>query len=99
MAGRIKIRDINQDPGVRPDASGGNDPLPTFNGGAHGSIAYRGTTKWEILGPGTAGNALTTNGVGANPSWSPADTTVKFAPGNNTIIVIIPNPTFTLEVV
>ena len=70
MAGRIKIRDINQAPGVRPDASGGNDPLPSFNGGAHGSIAYRGATKWEILGPSTSGNALTTQGPGASPTWT-----------------------------
>jgi hypothetical protein len=70
MAGRIKIRDINQDPAARVQASAGNDPLPLFNGGTHGSIAYRGASKWEILGPSTPGFALTTNGAGANPSWN-----------------------------
>ena len=69
MGGRIKIRDINQSPGDRQEASGGNEPLPGFSGGQQGSIAFRGASKWEILGPDTVGEVLTTNGPGADPSW------------------------------
>jgi hypothetical protein len=37
-----------------------------------GSVLYRaaGGTGWQALGPGTAGQALTTGGAGANPSWA-----------------------------
>ena len=69
MGGRIKLRDINQDPAIRQEASGGSDILPGFTGGSHGAVAYRGASKWEILGPGTTGYSLTTNGPGANPTW------------------------------
>lgn len=34
-----------------------------------GSILYRSASAWSALGPGTAGNVLSTNGAGANPSW------------------------------
>ena len=34
-----------------------------------GSILYRGSTSWVALAAGTAGQVLTTNGAGANPSW------------------------------
>lgn len=79
MGGRVKIRDINAAPGARQEASGATDVFgggggeagaPTFQGGTWGSIAYRGAVKWDILGPSTSGFALTTNGGGANPSWT-----------------------------
>lgn len=34
-----------------------------------GVVLYRGSTGWNALGTGTAGQVLTTNGAGANPSW------------------------------
>ena len=34
-----------------------------------GSVLYRGASAWQALAPGTAGQVLTTNGAGANPSW------------------------------
>jgi len=70
MGGRIKIRDINQDPADMRTASGSNSVLPGFSGGVQGSIAYRGASKWEILGPSTSGFALVTQGPGANPIWT-----------------------------
>lgn len=41
-------------------------------GSTQGSILYRDASAWKILGPGTAGFVLLTNGAGANPSWSGA---------------------------
>ena len=35
-----------------------------------GAIAYRNATKWLCLNPGTAGNALVTQGANANPNWA-----------------------------
>ncbi len=35
-----------------------------------GSILYRNASDWVALAPGTSGQALTTGGAGANPSWS-----------------------------
>ncbi len=35
-----------------------------------GSIAYRDAAGWLPLSPGTAGYVLTTQGAGANPTWS-----------------------------
>ncbi len=37
-----------------------------------GSVLYRGAAGWAALGPGTAGNVLTTGGAGANPAWAAA---------------------------
>lgn len=34
-----------------------------------GGILYRGASGWALLAPGTAGQVLTTNGAGADPSW------------------------------
>lgn len=34
-----------------------------------GSVLYRGATDWAALAPGTAGQVLSTNGAGADPSW------------------------------
>jgi hypothetical protein len=40
-------------------------------GSTQGSILYRGASGWVALAPGTAGQVLSTNGAGANPSWVP----------------------------
>ena len=37
---------------------------------AQGDILYRGSSSWARLGAGTSGQALTTGGTGANPSWA-----------------------------
>ena len=34
-----------------------------------GSIIYRNVSAWTTIGPGTAGQVLSTNGPGANPTW------------------------------
>lgn len=39
---------------------------------AQGDILFRGVSGWQRLAAGTAGNALTTNGAGADPSWASA---------------------------
>lgn len=39
-------------------------------GSAQGSIAYRDTTVWTALSPGTSGQFLKTQGSGANPLWA-----------------------------
>lgn len=39
-------------------------------GTAQGSILFRSATGWKVLAPGVAGQHLTTNGPGADPSWS-----------------------------
>jgi hypothetical protein len=37
---------------------------------AQGAVTYYNGTNWVVLGPGTDGQYLETNGAGANPSWS-----------------------------
>lgn len=39
-------------------------------GSTRGSVLYRGAGGWAILTPGTAGQVLTSNGVGADPSYT-----------------------------
>jgi hypothetical protein len=39
-------------------------------GSTRGSILYRGASVWTALTPGTAGQLLTSNGAGADPSWA-----------------------------
>ena len=41
----------------------------TITGEQQGSILYYDGSNWVELPPGTAGNVLQTNGVGANPTW------------------------------
>ncbi|MDP4023716.1 hypothetical protein Q8W71_13855 [Methylobacterium sp. NEAU 140] len=43
-------------------------------GSAQGTVAYRGSTGWAGLAPGTSGQVLTTGGTGANPSWAATST-------------------------
>lgn len=38
-------------------------------GSTQGDTLFRGAVAWQALAPGTAGQALLTGGVGANPSW------------------------------
>jgi hypothetical protein len=37
-----------------------------------GTVLYRGAAGWAALAPGTSGNFLKTNGVGADPAWAAA---------------------------
>lgn len=68
-----------------PLTTGVTGTLPVANGGTgatslsaaldsfsstQGSVLYRNATQWVALAPGTAGQFLTTQGAGANPSWS-----------------------------
>lgn len=39
-------------------------------GNARGSLLFRGASVWQALAPGTAGLKLTTNGAGADPTWT-----------------------------
>ncbi len=43
--------------------------LGSLSGLAQGDIVYYNGTDWVRLGAGTSGQALITNGTGANPSW------------------------------
>lgn len=43
--------------------------LDASAGATQGSILYRNATGWTQLGPGISGQVLSTNGIGANPSW------------------------------
>jgi hypothetical protein len=40
-------------------------------GATRGSVLYRGANGWTVLSPGAAGERLTSNGAGADPSWQP----------------------------
>lgn len=44
--------------------------LDLLGSAARGDILYRGASGWVFLLPGTAGFTLTTNGAGADPSWT-----------------------------
>lgn len=43
-----------------------------FISSTRGSVLYRGAASWAALAAGTAGQVLTTNGAGADPSWATA---------------------------
>lgn len=64
-----------------------------------GSILYRNATQWVALAPGTAGQFLSTNGAGANPSWGggsiPSLTQIEYISG---IIAVPTNTSYTLVV-
>lgn len=38
--------------------------------GNRGSVLYKGAANWTVLPPGTAGDVLTTQGPGADPTWA-----------------------------
>ncbi len=42
---------------------------------AHGDVLFRGATLWEYLPAGTIGNALITQGAGADPIWGSVSAT------------------------
>lgn len=74
--GREFIRDMNVDAGyiepalpTSPFSGTGGGGAPGFQGGVHGSILYKGVSEWKMLGPGTSGQALTTQGADADPEW------------------------------
>ena len=56
----------------------------TISGEQQGSILYFNGSNWVQLPPSTAGRVLTTNGVGANPSWSANGTGDVSGPGFST---------------
>ena len=56
----------------------------TMAGEQKGSILYFDGANWLQLPPGVAGNVLTTNGGGADPSWSPNGTGDVHGPGAST---------------
>lgn len=49
--------------------------LDTIMGAQQGAILHRGGAIWQQLGPGAAGQLLSTNGSAANPSWITASGT------------------------
>lgn len=74
-----KMQNIDTQRVIGRNAAGTGDPesltLTTaidWLSTTQGSVLYRNASAWVALGPGTAGNVLTTGGAGANPSWSAA---------------------------
>ena len=64
-----------------------------------GAILYRGASSWAVLGTGTSGQLLKTQGAGANPVWvSPAveiciaisDETTALTTGTNKVVFRMP---------
>lgn len=61
--------------------SGPSQPVPwtavldKLFGTTQGSVVYRGASGWVSLGPGSAGQLLSSGGAGANPSWITASGT------------------------
>jgi hypothetical protein len=53
---------------VSPGASAILDTL----GSTRGSLLYRGATNWTTLPPGAAGQVVTANGTGEDPTWGAA---------------------------
>jgi hypothetical protein len=51
---------------------------------AQGTVMYYNGSTWVILAPGTSGEALKTQGVGANPVWGAVSSTGDFADGGDT---------------
>ena len=52
-----------------PSAFSLSDYIDTAISNAQGSLLYRNGTEWTALAPSTAGQVLSTNGAGANPTW------------------------------
>tara|TARA_R110002020_G_scaffold250341_1_gene464405 strand:+ start:243 stop:959 length:717 start_codon:yes stop_codon:yes gene_type:complete len=51
---------------------------------AQGTIMYYNGTNWVVLAPGTSGDALKTQGAGANVVWGAVSSTGDFANGGDT---------------
>lgn len=58
---------IENSPTISAQVQGVLDQLTT----TRGSVIFRGVDDWQVLGPGTSGNVLQTNGAGADPTWVP----------------------------
>lgn len=77
LAGRKLIGGVGIDVNSGPEASLSADvtidakiqELLDLISSTRGSVLYRGNTAWAALAPGTAGQVLSTNGAGADPSW------------------------------
>lgn len=57
----------------------------TITGEQQGSVLYYSGTNWAQLPPGTLGQVLTTQGVGANPQWARAAPISQITEANSTI--------------
>ena len=53
---------------------------------AQGTVMYYNGTTWVVLAPGTSGEALKTQGAGANPVWGAVSSTGDFANGGDTAV-------------
>ena len=53
---------------------------------AQGTVMYYNGTNWVVLAPGTSGEALKTQGAGANPVWGAVSSTGDFANGGDTAV-------------
>ena len=53
---------------------------------AQGTVMYYNGSTWVVLAPGTSGEALKTQGAGANPVWGAVSSTGDFANGGDTAV-------------
>lgn len=67
MTGRQDIRDLGT---PASEFVAALPVAPLISGGVQGSVLFRGTRAWEILGPGTSGQLLTTQGPDKDVVWS-----------------------------
>ena len=67
--------------------TGGAASLDTI-GSTQGDILYRGSSAWSVLGPGTAGQFLQTDGSAANPSWSSPPAAAQFGINLNAVMSV-----------
>lgn len=76
-AGNLSLATIANNSFLANASGGVTTPSPTTIsafldsalGSAQGSIVYRGGTVWNVLAPGSSGQALVTQGAAANPIW------------------------------
>jgi hypothetical protein len=71
-----KLQNITTQRVIGRNTAGTGDPeevtasqVLDWIGSTRGAVLYRGAAGWAILTPGTSGFALTSNGVGADPSY------------------------------
>ena len=55
-----------------------------LTGNVQGNVMYYNGTDWVVLAPGTSGEALKTQGAGANVVWGAVSSTGDFANGGDT---------------
>ena len=74
---------------VNPTATGlrfeGISGVLDVLGPTQGDILYRDAAGWTTLSPGTIGQALTTGGAGANPTWSSAGSALEVQSNGTTL--------------